>query len=121
MLQLALTLGNRIDLDAFDKDLNYRCRLGKFCPRERKTIEGDREILLGRASNHQLKDAYSQRVDILKHEHLQFFPVGYLFFLLREGPVVCFCAQWHHHGGCRSEIRYFVDYILGVFLEDYFA
>ena len=38
-LETALALSDRIDLDAFDENLNERCRLREFSPCKRQTVE----------------------------------------------------------------------------------
>ena len=60
MLQLAFTIRDRVDLDALYKDLNYWCRLRKFCPGKRKTVKRYGKVLLGCTANHQLENANAQ-------------------------------------------------------------
>ena len=38
-LEAALALSDRIDLNAFDENLNERCRLREFSPSKRQTVE----------------------------------------------------------------------------------
>lgn len=39
VLQLAFALGDGVNLDALDEDLDDWSRLWEFCPRQRKTVE----------------------------------------------------------------------------------
>ena len=120
-LQASFPLGDRVDLDAFDKHLDQRSRLREFGPSQGQGVERDAKVLLGCPADHQLKNRDSKRVDVFEHDDLTFLILCNLLLLLREWPVAGLSAQRHLHGGLRGEVGDFVDYVVVFLLEDHFA
>ena len=52
--QLALALRYRVDLNAFNEHLDQGSALRELCPCQRKAAQRNREVMLGRPSDHHL-------------------------------------------------------------------
>ena len=118
VLEAALPLADRVDLDTLDEDLDQGSGLRELGPCQRQAVERDREGLLRGAADHELEDGYAERVDIFQHDHLLLLAVRDLLLLLREGPVAGLSAEGSLHGGNRGEVSDFVHDILVLLLKN---